>query len=221
MFTEVEQAIVTRLSEGLNTGKGGMVRAVTTYGGQLEDIGEILGALPGIWVTFKGVTGCRRVNTMRRRWRVTADFAVFVASRSVRSETAQRVGGPVPDETGCNLIAESVRRLLTGQDLGLPITDLRPGRVTNLFRKAYNKSAVSVYVCEFATEWYEDALDNGRWPAPESDDDPDQVFARYLGRLDTPYPDHVTTHADYSRDGEVVAQDTLSNLPTESNDADS
>ncbi|MXP50781.1 DUF1834 family protein [Pantoea sp. Eser] len=111
MFTDIEQAIVTRLSEGLNTGKGGMVRAVTTYGGELEDIGEILGALPGIWVTFKGVTGCRRVNTMRRRWRVTADFAVFVASRSVRSETAQREGGPVPDETGCNLIAESVRRL--------------------------------------------------------------------------------------------------------------
>ncbi|MXP50782.1 DUF1834 family protein [Pantoea sp. Eser] len=77
---------------------------------------------------------------------------------------------------------------MTGQDLGLPITDLRPGRVTNLFRKAYNKNAVSVYVCEFATDWYEDALDNGRWPAPEGDNDPDQVFARYLGRLNTALP---------------------------------
>lgn len=221
MFTEIEQAIVARLSAGLNTGKGGMIRQVTTYGGELEDIGNILQSLPGIWVTFKGVTGCRRVNTMRRRWRVTGDFAVFVASYSVRSETAQREGGPVPDEPGCNLIAESVRRLLIGQDLGLAITDLRPGRVTNLFRKAYNKKAVSVYVCEFATDWYEDALDNRRWPAPEGDNDPDQVFARYLGQLDKPYPDHITTHADYIRDGEVVAEDTLNTLPAEKNDADS
>ncbi|KGT95303.1 hypothetical protein NG99_04600 [Erwinia typographi] len=198
MITQIEQAIVTRLSEGLNTRKGGMVRNVTTYGGELEDIGQILRVLPGIWVTFKGVTSCRPQNTTQRRWRVTGEFAVFVASRSVRSETAQREGGPVPDEPGCNLIAESVRRLLTGQDVGLPIACLRPGRVTNLFRKAYKDSAVSVYVCEFSTHWYEDALDNGRWPAPEDATDPDYIFAEYCGRLDKPWPAHDTTAGTFT-----------------------
>lgn len=207
MITEIEQAIVARLKAGL----GKMVKDVTTYGGELEDIGKIVRTLPGAWVTFKGVTGCKPMNTTRMRWRVTGDFAVFVASRSVRSEAAQREGGGGPrlDDAGCNLIAQSVRRLLTGQDVGLDIDCLRPGRVANLFRKAYNDSAVTVYVCEFSTHWYEDALENGHWPAPENATDPDYVFRQYCGRLDEPYPDHNSTHADYSVDGVNVAEDTV------------
>lgn len=50
MITDIEQAIAARLKDGL----GKMVKDVTTYGGELEDIGKILKALPGAWVTFKG-----------------------------------------------------------------------------------------------------------------------------------------------------------------------
>ncbi|WP_208952515.1 DUF1834 family protein [Rahnella sp. ChDrAdgB13] len=209
MITQIEQAIADRLNQGLNTGQGGMVRQVTTYGGELEDIGEILRVLPGAWVTFKGVTSCKPVSTSQRRWRVFGDFAVFVASRSVRSETAQREGGPVLDEPGCNLIVESVRRLLIGQDVGLPIACLRPGRVANLFRKAYREGAVSVYVCEFSTHWYEDALENGRWPAPEGSSDPDYVFAQYCGRLDKPYPAHDSTAGTFTTPSGVTVTDVV------------
>lgn len=211
MITAIEQGIVTRLREGL----GEMVKEVNTYGGELEDIGQILRALPGLWVTFKGVTACKPVSLSRRKWRVTGDFAVFVASRSVRSEATQRVGGPGLEEPGCNLIVKSVRRLLIGQDVGLPIDCLRPGRVANLFKKTYRDGATSVYVCEFSTHWYEEGLENGHWPAPDGRNDPDYVFEQYAGRIEAAWDVHNSTHGEFTADGRVVAESTVSHLKTE------
>lgn len=59
--------------------------------------------------------------------------------------------------------------------------------------------------------WVEEALDNGRWPAPEGENDPDRLFADYQGRLERPWPMHERTGLAYHLDDHpaVVAQDIV------------
>ncbi|NIG88531.1 DUF1834 family protein [Serratia symbiotica] len=119
----------------------------------------------------------------------------------------------------CNLIIRSVRRLLTRQDMSLPIEPFFPGRVRSLFSSRLNEKVMSAYACEFDTVWIEEALECGHWPAPDGGDDPDRVFAWYRGRLDKPYPMHESTGLTYHLDGKgpAVAQD---NISTEAKDHD-
>ncbi|MFV2162404.1 phage protein Gp37, partial [Escherichia coli] len=63
----------------------------------------------------------------------TGRFVVVVGDYNTRSEQSARQGGSVRDEVGTNQLVESVRRLLTGQDLGLEIDYFEPGRVRTLF----------------------------------------------------------------------------------------
>lgn len=217
-ITEIEDAICTRLREGL----GGMATEVVSWDVMTDDIGIILSTLPGVFVTFGGITGSQAHDTRRTRYKVAGRFSVFVVDCNLRENEAVRQGGVRDDEPGCYRLIRAVRRLLTEQDMGLEIQKLRPSQVKMITGKVLSEQAVAMYECIFDTMWFEDALENRHWPeAPEDESDPDHDFVRWQGRLDTPYPDHVITHADYTRDGEVVAQDTLSNLPTENNDADS
>ncbi|HCB7978639.1 TPA: DUF1834 family protein, partial [Escherichia coli] len=82
---------------------------------------------------------------------------------------------------------ESVRRLLTGQDLGLEIDYFEPGRVRTLFNTGVAERAMSVFACEFDTRWVEHALENGKWP--ERGAEADRLFNRYHGRLSDPDPE--------------------------------
>ncbi|MFT4466260.1 MAG: phage protein Gp37 [Sodalis sp. (in: enterobacteria)] len=86
-----------------------------------------------------------------------------------------------------------------------------PGRVRSLFSTRLNSDALAAYACEFDTVWVEEALDNGRWPAPESDNDPDRLFADYQGRLDRPWPMHERTGLAYHLEGQptVASQDIV------------
>lgn len=207
MISETELAMIERLRAGL----GQMVKEVSSYGGELDDVGAIVRALPAVWVTFLGIQSSAPVSTHKNSFRVMGRFAVMVTAYNVRQEAAQRRGGPQLDEVGCNLIVRSVRRLLTRQDMGLPIEPLLPGRVRSLFSSRLNEKAMSAYSCEFDTVWIEEALECGHWPAPEGDDDPDRVFAWYRGRLDKPYPMHESTGLAYHLDGQgpTVAQDII------------
>ncbi|KAA5957747.1 MULTISPECIES: phage protein Gp37 [unclassified Pantoea] len=217
-ITAIENAICNRLREGL----GGMVAEVVSWDVMTDDIGIILSTLPGAFVTFNGITASQAHDTRRTRYKVAGRFSVVVADYSLRENEAARHGGVRDDEPGCYRLIRAVRRLLTEQDMGLEIQRLRPVTVRPATNKTLSGRAIAVYECIFDTAWFEDALENRHWPqAPADESDPDHDFVRWAGRLDTPYPDHVTTHADYIRDGEVVAQDTLNTLPAENNDADS
>lgn len=201
MITQTENAIVERLRLGL----GKMAKEVNTYGGQLENMGDVVHILPAVWVTFLGIQGSKAVSTHRNKFYVTGRFSVMVACYNVREETARRQGGPAGknfDEPGSNLLVKSVRRLLTRQDFGLAIEPLMPGRVRNLFNAALNHKALAAYACEFDTVWVEDALDNERWPAPESDSDDDYPFQYYGGKLDKPWPMHESTGMGYRLPGQ-------------------
>lgn len=210
MITLTENAIVERLRLGL----GKMAKEVNSYGGELEDMGAIVHVLPGVWVTFLGVQGSKPVSTHRNKFYVTGRFSVMVACYNVREEAARRQGGPMGinrDEPGSNLLIRSIRRLLTRQDFGLKIEPLMPGRVRNLFNSALNHKALSAYACEFDTVWVEEALDNGRWPAPESEVEDDYAFAYFGGKLDKPWPMHESTGLAYRFPGQnvTVAEDIL------------
>lgn len=209
MITQIESAIITRLREGL----GRMVSEVQSYGGELDDVGEIARVFPAVWVTFAGVQNTRAISTHKNRFYTTGRFSVLLGAYNLRDEACQRKSGQALDEVGCNRLIYAVRRLMTRQDMGLPIEPLLPGKVRSLFSTRLNNQAISVYACEFDTVWIEDALECGRWPTPEGDDDPDSIFTWYQGRRDGVIPWHESTHLAYHLPGESepVADDIIQN----------
>ncbi len=180
------------------------MREVRTYGGELdEDPGLIARCLPAAWVTFGGIVKTERYSTSHRKYIATGRFVVVVGSYNVRSEQSARHGGVAGDEVGTNLLVESVRRLLTGQDLGLKIDYFEPGRVRTLFNTGVSKQAMSVFACEFDTRWVEHALENGRWP--ERGAEADRAFCRYHGILSDPDPELLNIGIRYQLQGTDIS----------------
>jgi phage gp37-like protein len=202
----IEQAMCARLQAGL----GEAVSDVVSWDVMTDDIGVIIGCLPGAFVTFTGIQSSTPHDTRRTRFKVAGRFAVFVADYSLRGNEALRHGDVNIDEVGCYRLVRAVRRLLTGQDLGLDIGNLQPGTVRMVTNKHLGDKAVAMYECLFDTTWYETALENGHWPvAPDDESDPDSDFVHWQGRLDAPAPAHRSTHADWRMRGHSVAEDTV------------
>lgn len=196
IITAVENAMVDRLRRGL----GRMVRQVSTYGGEFDDDGlaDVVRNLPAAWVTFGGVRKTSKVDLRSKDWRTEGTFIVMVGAYSVRSEAASRQGGASLGEVGTNTLIWAVRRLLTEQDLSLPIREFAPGSVRTLFNTKLQRDAFSVFALEFHTVWVERALNVRTYPQPVDlaavdATDPtsglDQLFALYQGQLDPTTPD--------------------------------
>ena len=81
MITKIEQAIVSRLKNGL----GRMVRSVKSYSGELEDLATQVMVLPAVWVTYGG-SRIEPKATGKKRYQDSAEFVVMVATRSLRNE---------------------------------------------------------------------------------------------------------------------------------------
>lgn len=205
MITDIELALVDRLRRGL----GQMVLDVTTYAGELDDDpGKIVHRLPGAWVTFGGIVKTERYSTSRQKRTVTGRFMVVVGDYNTRDEQSTRHGGVNFNEVGTNLLVESVRRLITGQDLGMKIDYFEPGRVRTLFNTSVEEKAMSVFACEFDTRWIEHALENGKWPERSADQDaPDAAFNRYQGELSDPDPDLLRVGMRYHQPGTAPGSD--------------
>ncbi len=123
---------------------------------------------------------------------------MIVGERNVRSEESTRQGGPGLEEVGTYKMVEAVRRLLSGQDLGIRIAHLVPGRVRTLFNTKVGDAALSVFACEFDTYWVEEALENGLFPVVNAPvDSIDSIFSGYLGSQSEPDADWLTTHLRY------------------------
>ncbi|MBN4664217.1 DUF1834 family protein [Pandoraea nosoerga] len=197
IITAIELGIVDRLTRGL----GRMVSEVKTYGGEFDDdeLDEVVRRFPAAWVTFGGVKRTDPHGTSKGKWKAEAVFVVMVGARSVRSEEASRHGGASQVEVGTNLLIASVRKLLTMQDLGLPIRELEPGSVRTLFNTQVRREAMSVFALEFRTAWMEESLFLGAYPqgAVEDPNGLGAVFEQYGGKLDPPTPDWKTTVLKY------------------------
>lgn len=198
IITQIEQAIVTRLKRGL----GKMASTVHTYGGEMDgEPAEVIRQLPGVWVTFGGIQKTERSSITRNTFITSGRFVVIVGDRSVRSEEASRAGGATKEEVGTYRMVAAVRRLLSGQDLadtGLKIEALLPGKVRTLFNTQLERSALSVFACEFDTRWSEHALENGRYPLENAPaDHEDSLFAPYGGETTEDDPAWLSTRLSY------------------------
>lgn len=209
MITDIEKALVARLKAGL----GEMITEATTYAGELDDDpGRIIRKLPAAWVTFGGIVKTEAYSTSRQKYIATGRFVVVVGDYSSRSEEATRQGGPDYREIGTYLLVDSVRRLISGQDLGMKIDLFRPGRVRTLFNTRTEQKSYSVFACEFDTRWPETVLENGKWP--ERSGDPaslDAAFNKYKGELSDPDPDLLRVGMRYHQP-QTPAQDDQEDL---------
>lgn len=199
MISIIEQAICDRLAQGL----GKMQTSVTTYGGELDDdLGKIVRRLPAVWVTFGGITGTEPYSLSKRQWRTTGSFAVIAGDYSTRDEQTSRQGGPRYNEVGTYNLIYAIRRLLTGQDLGLKMNPLKPTRVRTLFNTRLEARAVSVFSLEFEAVWLEESLPCGAWPEPcDNTGNREHLFTKYRGRLAEPAPDLLCVGLRYNRTG--------------------
>lgn len=208
MIATIEAALIARLTPGL----GRMVRLVASYSGELDDeLANVIRAFPAAWVTFGGITDTRPASTSRSQFKTTGQFVVMVGERNLQQQ-AGRHGGVRPEQVGVYPLVYAVRRLLSGQDLGLAISPLQPGKVRTLYNTRLNDGAFAVFACEFSCSWMEDALVNGHWPTAATPDSPDALFARYGAQLQTPDPDWLRTGLNYhlaQDDGQADAQDLL------------
>ena len=211
IITQIESAIIDRLTRGLGT----LVHEVRSYSGELDgEPAEVVRQLPGLWVTFGGIQGSELLSTARNKWRDTGRFVVIAGTRSVRSDEAARRGGAAKTEIGSYDLIYAVRRLLARQDLGLPIDHLMPGKVRPLFNTQVKAAAMSVFACEFDTRFDNDALTNGTFPlAPADlpDSHPDKIFGEYGGATSEEDPAWLQTDLKYFLDGKdpFAAEDQI------------
>lgn len=208
MIAAIETALIARLQLGL----GQMVHQVASYSGELDDdLGQVVRCLPAAWVTFGGITDTRPASTSRSKQKATGQFVVMVGERNLQQQ-ASRHGGARGEQVGIYPLVYAVRRLLSGQDLGLAISHLQPGKVRTLYNTRLNADAFAVFACEFSCSWLEDMLDNGHWPTAATPGSPDAVFAVHRGKLQAADPDWLRTGLNYHLtpdDGQADAQDII------------
>ncbi|MDP3427835.1 MAG: DUF1834 family protein, partial [Humidesulfovibrio sp.] len=70
---------------------------------------------------------------------------------NLRNEAATRKGDKV--HVGTYQMLKDVRALLAGQDFGLEIDNLRPGRVRSMVNARFQAQGVSVYAMEWHTRY--------------------------------------------------------------------
>ncbi|WP_336845165.1 DUF1834 family protein [Providencia rettgeri] len=212
MITQIESSIIQRLTLGM----GRMLREVASYSGELDvDMGNIIRVFPAAWVTFGGITNSKYTSTSRQKVIVTGKFVVMVGDYNTRSDAASRTGGANLNEVGTYRHIHGVRRLLTGQDLGLTIAPLMPGVVRTLYNTQVNERALSIFACEFETRWHEQVLANGTWPEFTSNpDEADNLFNLYRGKLQQPDPDLLRVGLHYDPPGVGSAEAPADLVPT-------
>jgi phage gp37-like protein len=163
----IEDAIKARIAGA----KLPYLRTVATYGGELDDnLAEAIRRFPAVWVAFQSEGEGQRLTTSGSVYRIPATWVVLAAARNLRNEAATRKGDMV--NVGTYQMLEDMRALLAGQDFGLEIDNLRPGRVRSLTNARFQNLGVSVYAQEWRTAYdYRVAarcaaaqLDNGGQP---------------------------------------------------------
>ncbi|MGE4539214.1 MAG: DUF1834 family protein [Desulfovibrio sp.] len=145
MIAVIEEAIKTRLAAAALPYKP----AIATYGGEFDEgLDQVVRRFPALWVTFAHDGPGKPVGTSRDVWHIPATFVVLVGARNLRCEASTRQGDG--KQVGTYRMLADVRRLLTGQDLGLEIDPFTPGRARTVVNASLRGQAVSA----FALEWH-------------------------------------------------------------------
>ena len=153
IVAQIEDAMIA-LIKAQNFGYS--LKTVASYGGELsgdaDAIARVLVGFPAVWVTFKGEGKPISHDTQRHRWLVPATFSIYAGARNVRGERFARVGAI--GEVGAYQIADDLRQLFLGKDLGLAIDYMNPGPRKTLFNANIKGNALAVQSVDFTTKYY-------------------------------------------------------------------
>ncbi len=134
IIRQIEDAIIARLLLANTVPNfGTLIKTIDRYSGEFAD--ESLARLAEM-APFALVSHTRSVCRVQAsngcQWR--GEFTVVCGSASMRTQTlTSRIGGPTPQEMGSRQMAELVRDLVTGQTLGLPIMNLMPEAIDEVY----------------------------------------------------------------------------------------
>ncbi len=147
MIATIEEAVIQTLKDASALG---YMRTIASYGGELDDeIGEVVRALPAVWVVFGGADKPQKLGA--EKWKVPCRFVTMVAARSVRNESATRKGDKL--NAGTYQMIEHVQTLLLNNDFGIEIERLQPGPVKTLYNQKIRGQALSVFSIEWSTAY--------------------------------------------------------------------
>lgn len=186
MISKIEKALIERLTLGL----GKMVYSVGSYAGEINDEQLDVRRLPACLVSYGGSAfDAKSMGARGKRYQTTDVFVVLVMTRSVRNQTAGRLGGVTDREVGVNQLLSAVKTLLINQTLGGLTLPIQPKRIRAIWNNAeVKKEKLSAYAFEFEISYNErNVLDDGRFPEGVAEDE--QKFKQYQGKLDKPQGD--------------------------------
>ncbi|WP_440029287.1 DUF1834 family protein [Chromobacterium amazonense] len=159
---------------------------------------QALARLPALWTVAGGIVSSQPQSSQRLRYKANALFTVIVGDR-LQADAAYKGAGVWQ-------LVYAVRRLLASQDFGLAVNPLLPEKVRPLGQAARDGQPWSLVACDFSTYWLDEALDNGHWPAPQGDADPDALFRAFGGRLEDPAKPAQSVQLNYHIAGSAGVQ---------------
>lgn len=128
MIAAIENAMLAALQAQAGSGTLGYVwRELESYPDDFDEYLKLKGQLrtPAAWAVFLSLDQCRDEGDAAEGVIGTARFALVVAAKNLRNETATRHGGiDQASEPGSYQLAEDAMRILSRSDLGLKL--LRP-----------------------------------------------------------------------------------------------
>lgn len=152
----IENAIIARINQVSGTDALGYeLKKVESYSGQFDadEFTTIAAQFPLVLVAYLGEW--KRPEQRQGGRMIYPQFSVMAAARNARNTAAARKGAG--DSVGAAQIAADMRRLLTEQDLGLPIDALQPTQVQMLVNSTTRDRYAAVFGFELETGYFEPA----------------------------------------------------------------
>lgn len=134
IIRSIEDAIIARIGLANTTANfGTLIKTVDRYSGEFADesLDRLAEMAPFALVSHTRSTKLTGSNT-GVNW--LGEFTVVCGAATMRTQTlTSRIGGPSALELGSRQMAELVRDLLTAQSLGLPIRNLMPEAIDEVY----------------------------------------------------------------------------------------
>lgn len=149
MIGEVEQGLLDKVAAahgGASSALGYNFKTLDSYGGELEaSPEEIAKNAPFMLAMFTGFSNSEEIGP--GEYKHTAGYTLILGTRDRRNNEASRRG--VGAKPGSYQLIEDVLKLVCGDDLGLDIEAVLPGRV----RPLANAKSLSIYAVEVSTKF--------------------------------------------------------------------
>lgn len=191
MIGRIEDAILARirLAQGMGGVLGYDIPTLGSYGGELDqDLAAFArGRYPAVWVTFAGEDAPREVAGGTA---YPAVFAIIIAARSSRTETARRRGDA--GTIGAYQLQNDVRALLVDRQLGHDISPIKLRRVRPIFNGLTGDQRLAVYALDLEIVYRAPATSGSGGELPGADKDTPGDFKTFHAEWDL--PPHGNTH---------------------------